>query len=159
MSVVMYEFQARTQYVVYADGSAIGNGNEDAPGGWAFVILDKAEKNILHLGEGGVRGTTNNRMELTAAIEAIRCFPPDSYINLKLDSQYVLKGGSEWLPGWLRKGFKKNEDLWRDFIEVARGKNFLWTWVKGHSNNPWNEKVDGMAYAQSLLSKTRPYVR
>ena len=147
------EFHPNTPYVVYADGSAIDNGAPDAAGGWAFVILDKGEREILHKDSGGMRGTTNNRMELTGAIEALKCFPVGSCIEMKLDSQYVLKGASEWLPGWLKKGFKKNEDLWRTFIEVASEKRFIWTWVKGHSDNKWNGVVDEMAYAKSKLWK------
>lgn len=157
-----FEFQPGEIYVVYADGSCLSNGKADAPGGWGFVILDKDEQHVLFENSGAAVGVTNNQMELTAAIEAFESLPKGCYVDVKLDSQYVLKGCNEWLAGWIRKGWKtaggtpvKNEGLWHRMIQAMEGKKFAWTWVKGHANNRYNERCDKLATtaSRSILRK------
>lgn len=147
------------QFVLHADGSCLGN---PGPGGWAARIETGAETIEL---EGGTRATTNNRMELTAAIEAFGRIAglarPGDSILLRLDSKYVLDGLFEWLPGWQKKGWRnaagkpvKNDDLWRLLAELkatleADGVRLVSAWVKGHAGDPGNEHVDGRANAMA----------
>lgn len=101
---------------------------------------------------GGERDTTNNRMELTAAIEALKLLKRPCELTLYTDSQYVRKGMLEWIEGWKARGWKtaakkpvKNDDLWRDLDEQVNRHQVKWVWVKGHAGNPGNEKADELA--------------
>lgn len=133
--------------VIYTDGACHGN---PGPGGWGAVLrFGEHEKQIL----GGDRHTTNNRMELTAAIEALAILTvPGSQVQLWTDSQYVRNGITSWIAGWKRKGWKtstgqpvKNDDLWRRLDQLASQFAVDWRWVKGHAGHEGNELADRLA--------------
>ena len=134
--------------VIYTDGACKGN---PGPGGWgALLRADDSEKELF----GGELGTTNNRMEMMAVIQALEALKRPCLITLYIDSQYVLKGMTEWLPGWKAKGWKtaakqpvKNVDLWQrlDALVNTAGHRIDWRWVKGHAGDPGNERADGLA--------------
>ena len=131
---------------IYTDGACKGN---PGPGGWgALLVAGKHRKELF----GGEKETTNNRMELTAAIRALEAIKNSSVIELTTDSQYVRKGITEWLDGWKKKGWKnsqkkpvKNTDLWQQLDLQNQRHTVSWHWVKGHSGHPGNEKADDLA--------------
>jgi ribonuclease HI len=134
--------------VIYTDGACKGN---PGPGGWG-VLLSAAgtEKELF----GGELGTTNNRMELTAVIEALNALKRPCEVTLFLDSEYVRKGITEWIHGWKARGWKtaakapvKNVDLWQklDAVVTSAGHKIEWRWVKGHAGDPGNERADALA--------------
>ncbi|PHS15642.1 MAG: ribonuclease HI [Kangiella sp.] len=131
---------------IYTDGACRGN---PGPGGWgAWLIAGKHKKELF----GGELDTTNNRMELMAAIKALSALKSASVVTLTTDSQYVRKGITEWLAGWKLKGWKnsqkkpvKNSDLWKLLDEQNQRHKVDWQWVKGHSGHPGNEKADELA--------------
>lgn len=135
-----------SQIEIFTDGACRGN---PGPGGWgAFLRAGKHEKQIY----GGELETTNNRMELTAAIEGLKALKKASVVRLTTDSQYVRKGISEWMDGWKAKGWKnsakkpvKNVDLWKQLDEQNQRHKVTWLWVKGHSGHPENELADQLA--------------
>ena len=138
---------------IYTDGSCIGN---PGPGGWAAVILDEALKKELF---GGEKSTTNNRMELTAAIKALEyclILKKNSFLNNEIeiftDSLYVKKGITEWIKNWENNNWKtadkkvvKNIDLWKNLKELSESKKVSWYWIKGHSDHPMNDLADKLA--------------
>ncbi len=133
---------------IYTDGACKGN---PGPGGWGVVLLSaQAQKELC----GGELGTTNNRMEMTAVIEALSALKRPCKVVLHVDSQYVLKGVTEWLPGWKARGWKtaskepvKNVDLWQrlDALVAAGEHQIEWRWVRGHNGDPGNERADQLA--------------
>jgi ribonuclease HI len=125
--------------IAYADGSCLGN---PGPGGWGVVIIE-ADGRMRELC-GGMRSTTNNRMEITAAIEALRNLPPGTSALIRTDSQYLVK---TMTLGWKRSA---NPDLWRELdAEVARHR-VRWEWVRGHAGDPMNERADELARNAAL---------
>lgn len=141
--------KALTRVVVYTDGACKGN---PGPGGWGALLraADGTEKELF----GGERETTNNRMEMMAVIQALSALRRPCLVELHVDSQYVLKGMTEWLPGWKAKGWVtaakqpvKNADLWKqlDTLVHGQGHRIDWHWVKGHAGDPGNERADGLA--------------
>ncbi|MFN0163630.1 MAG: ribonuclease HI [Burkholderiales bacterium] len=138
--------EARPQVVIHADGACKGN---PGPGGWGALLASAGHHKELH---GGVPATTNNRMELTAVIEALNALRKPSDVVLYTDSSYVQKGITEWIHGWKRRGWKtadkqpvKNEDLWRALEAAAARHQVDWRWVKGHAGDPGNERADALA--------------
>lgn len=131
---------------IYTDGACRGN---PGPGGWGALLIAGEHRKTLH---GGEAETTNNRMELMAAIQALNAVRGSRRIVLHTDSTYVMKGIREWLPGWKRRGWKtaakkpvKNRDLWQALDEAQGRHEVTWRWVKGHSGDAGNEEADRLA--------------
>ena len=131
---------------IYTDGACRGN---PGPGGWGVVLLAGRHKKTLH---GGERQTTNNRMELTAAIEALNALKGSRKVVLHTDSKYVMHGITEWMANWKKRGWKtsarkpvKNQDLWIALDEAIARHDIEWKWVKGHAGNDGNEEADALA--------------
>jgi len=132
--------------LVYTDGACRGN---PGPGGWGVLMLyQKHEKTFL----GAERETTNNRMELMAALKALSVLKERCRVEIYTDSQYVQKGITEWITGWKKRHWKKsdnkpvkNADLWKALDEQTASHHVTWHWVKGHSGHPGNERADALA--------------
>jgi ribonuclease HI len=137
---------ARPVVIIYTDGACKGN---PGPGGWgAWLSCDGHEKEL----SGGESSTTNNRMELTAVIEALGALKRTCQITVHTDSQYVRKGITEWIHGWKQRGWLtadrkpvKNADLWQQLDSMASVHHIDWRWVKGHAGDPGNERADALA--------------
>ena len=138
---------------IYTDGACVGN---PGPGGWAAIVLVENEKKELF---GGEKLTTNNRMELTAAIKALEYCdaqegrqPSSKQIRIYTDSTYVKEGITVWISNWEKNNWKtadkknvKNVDLWKKLKELVKSNQIEWRWVKGHSDNPMNDLADKLA--------------
>ncbi|HKK13601.1 MAG TPA: ribonuclease HI [Gammaproteobacteria bacterium] len=131
---------------IFTDGACRGN---PGPGGWGVVLRYGDHERHLY---GGEPETTNNRMELTAAIRALEALKRPCRVQLTTDSQYVRKGITEWMPAWKRRGWKtasrkpvKNADLWRELDEAAARHDVQWHWIRGHSGHRENEQADQLA--------------
>jgi len=131
---------------IYADGACKGN---PGPGGWGVLLRYGSREKSLY---GGEAATTNNRMELTAVIEALRALKRASRVAVYTDSQYVQKGITEWLPNWKRRGWKtsagtpvKNLDLWQVLDDLVSRHEVQWHWVRGHAGHAGNEEADRLA--------------
>lgn len=140
-----------TQFFAYTDGACSGN---PGPGGWGALLIAKDGDAIVKERElkGGEADTTNNRMELTAAIEALTSLSRQTAITIVTDSSYVKDGLTKWIHGWKRNGWKtaakkpvKNEDLWRALDEAVAQHDVSWEWVKGHAGHEENERADKLA--------------
>ena len=130
----------------WTDGACRGN---PGPGGWGVLLRYKGKEKTLY---GAERETTNNRMELMAAIQALESLTRQCKVQLTTDSQYVQKGITEWLPNWKRRGWKtaakkpvKNVDLWQRLDKAVAEHHVEWHWVRGHSGHPENELADTLA--------------
>lgn len=133
---------------IYTDGACKGN---PGPGGWGVLMRSGTHQRELH---GGEPSTTNNRMELTAVIEALTALKRPCQVSLYLDSEYVRKGITEWIHGWKARGWRtadkqpvKNVELWQrlDALVSGGGHRIEWHWVKGHAGHPGNERADALA--------------
>jgi ribonuclease HI len=131
---------------IYTDGACSGN---PGPGGWAAILYYNGHEKEL---SGGEKPTTNNRMELKAAIEGLNALKAPRSVVLYTDSRYVMDGLTKWLPRWKANGWKtankkpvKNEDLWRILDDAASRHKVDWRWVEGHSGDPGNERADVLA--------------
>jgi ribonuclease HI len=136
----------RNTVELYTDGACSGN---PGPGGWGAILISGKHRKEL---SGGARDTTNNRMELLAGIRGIEALNRSCRVNIHTDSTYVMKGMTEWIADWKRRGWKtaakkpvKNEDLWRELDKVLTEHHVSWRWVKGHSGVPENERADELA--------------
>ena len=132
--------------IIYTDGACRGN---PGPGGWGALLFYGRHEKIL---SGAESATTNNRMELMAAIQALAAMHESCKIDLHTDSQYLQKGITEWLVGWKKRGWKKadrklvkNADLWQALDQEASRHQISWHWVKGHSGHSENERADNIA--------------
>ena len=131
---------------IFTDGACKGN---PGPGGWgAFIRMGSHEKELV----GGEKLTTNNRMEMTAVIQALASLEPRTPVTLYTDSQYVKNGIQTWIHGWKKNGWKtadrkpvKNVELWQKLDELNAAHAVQWRWVKGHSGDPGNERADRLA--------------
>lgn len=131
---------------IYTDGACSGN---PGPGGWGAVLLHRNNKKEI---SGGEKETTNNRMELIAAIEALKSIKKDYQIEVYTDSRYVMDGILSWINNWKKNGWKtankkpvKNADLWKELDELKNKYNIKWNWVKGHSGHEYNDIADKLA--------------
>jgi ribonuclease HI len=151
------------EVVIYTDGACKGN---PGPGGWGVLLKSGATEKELY---GGEMGTTNNRMELMAVIQALSALKRPCSVVLWLDSQYVLKGITEWLPGWKAKGWRtaakapvKNVELWQRLDALVQGSGHVidWRWVRGHNGDPGNERADALANmgVEVALGRRKPPV-
>ena len=138
---------------IYTDGSCMGNpGN----GGWAAIIFMNNEKIAI---TGNKKNTTNNQMELMAAIEALKKIPTGQKVQIYTDSKYVKLGITEWIEKWSQNNWKtsskqkvKNLELWTELNEISKKHKIEWFWVKGHAGDPINEKVDSLAKKAANLN-------
>jgi ribonuclease HI len=131
---------------IFVDGACRGN---PGPGGWGVILRGQNSERMLF---GGIPVTTNNRMELTAAIKGLQALKEACRVDLTSDSEYVRKGITEWLPNWKKRNWKtaakkpvKNKDLWLELEAAAESHQITWHWVKGHSGHRENELVDRLA--------------
>ena len=135
-----------TRVEIFTDGACKGN---PGPGGWGAVIrAGKTEREL----SGGEKLTTNNRMEMTAAIEGLNALKRPCHVTLSTDSRYVMDGLTKWIKGWQRNGWRtadkkpvKNADLWQALLDAAAPHRIDWKWVKGHAGHPENERADRLA--------------
>lgn len=159
-------------YLIYTDGGAVPNPGE---GGWAYVIVDKLQNQTVYRDAGYEKLTTNNQMELQAAIEALKYkLPHNSMLYFYTDSEYLHKGASMWVNYWIASDWRKkngrpveNVKLWKELHKLMQDRAVVWYWVKGHSGNRYNEQCDLLArearqskgkgktwkYIKSLLSR------
>lgn len=133
---------------IYTDGACTGN---PGPGGWGVLIIKDGREIELN---GGAGATTNNQMELMAAIEGLRATADEPAVTIYTDSQYVKNGITSWITGWKRNGWKtaakkpvKNRDLWEALDAAVTGRDVAWRWVRGHDGDPGNERADALARA------------
>ena len=139
---------ARTQKEkinVYTDGSCEPN---PGPGGWAAIILEGKQETIL---KGCQKQSTNNRMELTAAVRSLESLPAASLVLFYTDSQYLMRGITEWLPRWVARNWRTtsgkvaNQDLWEALVKAVQRHQIEWQWVRGHAGDAMNNQVDRLA--------------
>ena len=131
--------------VIYTDGSCSPN---PGPGGWAAILCQGSHEKIL---SGGEKKTTNNRMELTAALQALLALRTPSKVELVTDSEYLRRGITEWLPGWKKRNWQRkggtlaNLDLWQALDAILPKHTITWKWVRGHAGHKYNQRVDELA--------------
>jgi ribonuclease HI len=142
---------------IFTDGACKGN---PGPGGWGAVIRSGAHEKEV---SGGEAVTTNNRMELLAAIRALEALKRPCHVTLTTDSVYVRDGITKWVHGWQKNGWRtsdkkpvKNEELWRALLEAVKPHRIDWRWVKGHAGHPENERADKLACDAALQFMKRP---
>ncbi len=149
---------AKPRVTIYTDGACAGN---PGPGGWGAILISAGHRKEL---SGGEAATTNNRMELMAAISALEALKRPSRVSLHTDSEYVQKGISSWIHGWKRKGWRtgagspvKNVELWKRLEAAQLAHEVEWHWVRGHAGHAENERADELARAgmQPFLTKRR----
>jgi ribonuclease HI len=138
------------QVEIFTDGACRGN---PGPGGWAALIRSGTREKEI---SGGETLTTNNRMELQAAIEALKALNRPCLVDLHTDSNYVRDGITKWIHGWRRNGWRtadrkpvKNAELWQELLDAAAPHRVRWHWVRGHSGHPENDRVDALACAEA----------
>ena len=138
----------RPEVQVATDGACRGN---PGPGGWAAILSAGGREKLL---TGAEVHTTNNRMEMTAALAALRALRAPANVTIETDSRYLLDGMTKWLAGWKRNGWRtagrapvKNADLWMALDAAAAPHTISWRWVKGHAGHPLNERADALANA------------
>jgi ribonuclease HI len=139
-------------FTLFTDGACLGN---PGPGGWAYIL--RTEHGEIE-SSGGESKTTNQRMEVTAVLRALESLEQPSRVDIHADSQYVTKGLTEWMDGWITKGWKNaakkpvaNQDLWRVLAELRETHVLTTHWVKGHAGHPENERCDELASAEAEL--------
>ncbi len=132
---------------MWSDGACSGN---PGPGGWAVIMRSGTAEKVL---SGGERETTNNRMEITAALEGLRALKTPCQVRIFTDSTYLLQGATEWMPNWKARGWKRkggkllNVELWQAMDEALSKHQVEWVWVKGHAGHAMNERADRLAVA------------
>lgn len=148
----------KPEVLVWTDGACSGN---PGPGGWAVLLRSGDREREL---SGGEALTTNNRMELRAAIEALRALRRPARVVLTTDSEYVRLGITEWLPTWRARGWRtasgsavRNRELWEELHRALEPHDVEWRWVRGHAGDPENERVDALARAACRDAAVRPF--
>ena len=138
------------EIILYADGACSGN---PGPGGWAVILKHLSSGKTRELA-GGEKQTTNNRMELLAVISGLEAISKPSKVTVVTDSQYVVKGMTEWIGNWIAKNWRtsgkklvKNIELWQRLLEISKKHKVSWEWIEGHSGHPENERCDRLAVA------------
>lgn len=151
--------EQKPKVTIFSDGACSGNGNNGV-GGWAAVLLFGDREQEL---SGGKKDTTNNQMELTAVCEALEALPQPSRVTLYTDSQYVKKGITEWIHGWVKNGWVNskrepvaNKELWLRLLDARKRHDVEFQWVKGHAGNQHNERVDRLAVSEIAKLKGKP---
>ena len=136
----------KSHVVIYTDGACAGN---PGPGGWGAILIAGEHRKEL---QGGEAASTNNRMELTAAIAALQALKRPSHVDLHTDSEYVRNGITSWIHGWKKRGWKtadrkpvKNVELWQKLDEARNRHDVTWHWVRGHTGDVENERADELA--------------
>jgi ribonuclease HI len=150
----MADADARPRVQLFTDGACLGN---PGPGGWAFILRDLDTDNEIEQ-SAGQPDTTNNRMELLAVIHGLEALSKPSHVTLVGDSEYVLKGLTEWLPDWKARNWRKkdrkpvmNAELWQHLDELLQTHTVEVEWTRGHSGHPENERCDTLAVAEATL--------
>jgi len=145
-----------TKVEIFTDGACKGN---PGPGGWGAVIRSGGHEKEL---SGGDPMTTNNRMELTAVIEALNALKRPCAVALSTDSRYVMDGLTKWIHGWRKNGWRtaskqpvKNAELWQALVEATARHKIIWQWVKGHAGHPENERADQLASDAAIAAGRR----
>lgn len=148
---------ARSEVQAFTDGACLGN---PGPGGWAALLRAGDTERML---AGGDPATTNNRMELMAAISALEALKRPCRVDLTTDSRYVMQGIEQWVPKWIANGWRttdrkpvKNQDLWQRLAAATAPHVVRWQWVRGHNGHAENERVDQAARAQAELLRSGP---
>ncbi|MBC8310584.1 MAG: ribonuclease HI [Planctomycetes bacterium] len=138
-------------FILFTDGACLGN---PGPGGWAYILRDGDGNETV--GSGGESDTTNQRMEVIAVLRALESLGEPSAVEVHADSQYVTKGLTEWMDGWISKGWKNaakkpvaNQDLWKPLSKLREKHQLTTNWVKGHAGHPENERCDTIASAEA----------
>ncbi len=151
----MPAMSSQPRYDLFTDGACLGN---PGPGGWAYILRDLAGGEEV-VASGGDPGTTNQRMEAMAVLEALRSLQEPSQVHLHADSQYVTKGLLEWMDGWIARDWRNssrkpvaNQDLWRPLAELRQQHAIETTWIKGHAGHPENERCDSLAQAAAEIA-------
>jgi len=144
------------EVVAYIDGACLGN---PGPGGWGALLLGKSRRREL---SGGEANTTNNRMELTAAIKALEALKRSARVEIRTDSAYLVNGITRWLPDWQQRGWRtadkktvKNRDLWESLLQLIHKHRVTWRWMKGHSGESGNERAHELATMAALKVKNQ----
>ncbi len=139
------------QVHLYSDGSSLGN---PGFGGWCAILKFGDAQKII---SGGQELATNNQMELKAVIEGLKALKQPCEVSVTSDSSYVVKGINEWLPGWIKKDFKKvkNPDLWKEYLDASKQHQVKAFWVKGHAGHKENEQCDDIARAEAEKLQTK----
>ena len=157
MELTMSDNESNKKVIIYTDGACSGN---PGPGGWGAVLrYDETVRELC----GGENPTTNNRMELMAAIQGLETLKRPCAIDLYTDSEYVRKGITEWMKGWKARGWKtadkkpvKNQDLWQRLDDATTRHRINWHWVKGHAGIPDNERADTLAREGAQAARATP---
>lgn len=146
-----------SKIIIYCDGACLGN---PGPGGYAALLMLADNPATERVVSGFENQTTNNRMELKAAIEGLNALKKKCHVTVFSDSQYVVKGMNEWIKNWQKRGFKNarnheiaNADLWQELLKASEPHQVFWRWVRGHSGNELNDRVDEIAREQALLAQ------
>jgi len=155
---VAQKVPVRLETYIYCDGSCEGN---PGPGGWGTLIDVNGLRQEF---SGGSPQSTNNIMEMTAAIEGLKRTEEKAKVVVTTDSQYLIKGITQWIKGWKKRGWKKadgqpvlNQELWKELDRLAGTRTITWTWVKGHAGHPENERCDELAKAAVPRKNARPW--
>jgi ribonuclease HI len=145
---------SQKKVTLYADGSSLGN---PGPGGYGGILEYHGHRREYF---GGEPHTTNNRMELRAVIEGLKQLKEPCDVTIVSDSSYVVKAINEWLPGWIKRNFKKvkNPDLWQEYLAVSAPHSVRGVWVRGHDGHPENERCDQLARDEAERQKSKTHL-